>query len=200
MAVYELSGVRPALGRDVFVAESASVIGDVHLGDEASVWFGAVLRGDYFPIRVGARTNIQDNCVVHITADRAATTVGDDVTVGHGVTLHGCTVGDRCLVGMGSIVLDGAVLGEESLRRSRIARHTGHGDPGPQLRHGEPRAREAPGVGRRSGVDPQRGERLRRLRSRLPRRPTARRPPVARRARRPSARGRCARPRRATGR
>jgi carbonic anhydrase/acetyltransferase-like protein (isoleucine patch superfamily) len=114
MAIYELSGLRPTLGRDVFVAEGASVIGDVHLGDEASVWFGAVLRGDYFPIRVGARTNIQDNCVVHITADRAATTVGDDVTVGHGAILHGCTVGDRCLVGMGSIVLDGAVVGEES--------------------------------------------------------------------------------------
>jgi carbonic anhydrase/acetyltransferase-like protein (isoleucine patch superfamily) len=114
MAIYELSGVRPVLGRDVFVAESASVIGDVHLGDEASVWFGAVLRGDYFPIRVGARTNVQDNCVVHITADRAATTIGDDVTVGHAAILHGCTIGHRCLVGMGSIVLDGAVIGDES--------------------------------------------------------------------------------------
>jgi carbonic anhydrase/acetyltransferase-like protein (isoleucine patch superfamily) len=114
MAVYALRDVRPVLGRDVFVADSASVIGDVHLGDEASVWFGAVLRGDYFPIRIGARTNIQDNSVVHITAGSAATTVGDDVTVGHAVTLHGCTVGDRCLVGMGTIVLDGAVLGEDS--------------------------------------------------------------------------------------
>ncbi|HEY1694642.1 MAG TPA: gamma carbonic anhydrase family protein [Polyangiaceae bacterium] len=114
MALYELAGVRPVLGRDVFVAENASVIGDVHLGDEASVWFGAVLRGDYFPIRIGARTNVQDNCVVHITADRAATTVGDDVTVGHAAILHGCTVGNRCLVGMGSIVLDGAVIGDES--------------------------------------------------------------------------------------
>ncbi len=73
-----------------------------------------MLRGDYFPIRVGARTNIQDNAVVHITADTAPTTLGDDVTVGHAAILHGCTIGDRCLVGMGSIVLDGAVIGEES--------------------------------------------------------------------------------------
>jgi len=112
--LYELRGVRPTLGRDVFVADNASVVGDVHLGDEASVWFGAVVRGDYFPIRVGARSNIQDNAVVHITAGTAATTIGDDVTVGHAAILHGCTVRDRCLVGMGSIVLDGAVIGEDS--------------------------------------------------------------------------------------
>ena len=114
MALYELAGVRPTLGRGVFVAGNASVIGDVHLGDEASVWFGAVLRGDYFPIRVGARTNVQDNTVVHITAGRAATTIGDDVTVGHAAIIHGCTIGSRCLVGMGSIVLDGAVVGDDS--------------------------------------------------------------------------------------
>ncbi len=114
MPVYELRGVRPALGRDVFVAENASVIGDVHLGDEASVWFGVVVRGDYAPIRVGARTNLQDNTVVHITAGKFGTTIGDDVTVGHGAIVHACTVGDRCLVGMGSVVLDGAVIGEDS--------------------------------------------------------------------------------------
>jgi carbonic anhydrase/acetyltransferase-like protein (isoleucine patch superfamily) len=114
MALYELSGLRPTLGRDVFVADSATVIGDVHLGDEAGVWFGAVLRGDYFPIRVGARTNIQDNSVVHITGGKAATTIGDDVTVGHAAIIHGCTIGHRCLVGMGSIVLDGAVVGDDS--------------------------------------------------------------------------------------
>jgi carbonic anhydrase/acetyltransferase-like protein (isoleucine patch superfamily) len=114
MGLYALGDIVPTLGRDVFVADSAAVIGDVHLGDEASVWFGAVLRGDYFPIRIGARTNVQDNAVVHITADRAATTVGDDVTIGHAAVIHGCTIGNRCLVGMGSIVLDGAVLGEES--------------------------------------------------------------------------------------
>ncbi len=114
MAIYELNGVRPTLGRDVFVAESAAVIGDVHLGDGASVWFGAVVRGDYYPLRIGARTNVQDNVVIHITAGRAATTVGDDVTVGHSAILHGCTVGSRVLVGMASTVLDGAVVGDDS--------------------------------------------------------------------------------------
>jgi carbonic anhydrase/acetyltransferase-like protein (isoleucine patch superfamily) len=114
MALYELKGVRPALGRDVFIAETASVIGDVLLGDEASVWFGAVLRGDYFPIRVGARTNVQDNTVVHITADLSATTIGDEVTIGHAAVIHGCTIGHRCLIGMGSVVLDGATVGDDS--------------------------------------------------------------------------------------
>ncbi len=114
MTVYELSGVVPILGRDAWVADTASVIGDVILGDEASVWFGAAVRGDYMPIRIGARTNIQDNAVVHITHETAATSIGDDVTVGHGAIVHGATVGDRCLVGMGAIVLDGAVIGEGS--------------------------------------------------------------------------------------
>jgi len=114
MSLYELSGVRPALGRDVFVADTAAVIGDVHLGDEAGVWFGAVLRGDYMPIRVGARTNIQDNAVVHITAGMSGATVGDDVTVGHSAIVHGCVVGNLCLIGMGSVILDGARVGDES--------------------------------------------------------------------------------------
>ncbi len=114
MAIYELKGVRPRLARDVYVADGARVIGDVLLGDEASVWFGAVLRGDYMPIRIGARTNIQDNAVVHITSDASATHVGDDVTVGHSAIIHGCTIGNRCLVGMGSTVLDGAVVGDDS--------------------------------------------------------------------------------------
>jgi carbonic anhydrase/acetyltransferase-like protein (isoleucine patch superfamily) len=114
MPVYELKGVAPRLDRDVYIAEGARVIGDVHLGDEASVWFGAVLRGDYMPIRVGARTNIQDNAVVHITSGLAGATLGDDVTIGHAAIVHGCTIESRCLVGMGSIVLDGAVVGEGS--------------------------------------------------------------------------------------
>jgi gamma-carbonic anhydrase len=114
MAIYELKGVRPRLGRDVFVADGARVIGDVHLGDGASVWFGAVVRGDTMPIRIGARTNVQDNAVVHITAGGFGTTIGDDVTVGHTAIIHACTIGSRCLVGMGSIVLDGAVVGDDS--------------------------------------------------------------------------------------
>jgi carbonic anhydrase/acetyltransferase-like protein (isoleucine patch superfamily) len=115
MPVYELHGVRPTIGRDVFVADSAVVVGDVHLGDQASVWFGAVIRGDCFPIRVGARTNVQDNAVLHVTAGKARTTVGDDVTIGHAAVVHGCTIGHRCLIGMGSLVLDGAVIGDDSI-------------------------------------------------------------------------------------
>jgi carbonic anhydrase/acetyltransferase-like protein (isoleucine patch superfamily) len=115
MATYSLNDVTPLLGRDVFVAPNATVIGDVHLGDESSVWFGTVIRGDVFPIRFGARTNVQDGSVVHVTGGQAATTVGDDVTVGHMVLLHGCTVGHRCLIGMGSVLLDGAEIGDDCL-------------------------------------------------------------------------------------
>jgi gamma-carbonic anhydrase len=111
--VYALKGLTPQLGAGVFVAPTASVIGDVVLGDESSIWFGAVLRGDVFPIRVGARTNVQDNAVVHVTGGKAATTIGDDVTVGHLALVHGCTIGSRCLVGMGSILLDGAIIEDD---------------------------------------------------------------------------------------
>jgi carbonic anhydrase/acetyltransferase-like protein (isoleucine patch superfamily) len=115
MTVYALKGVTPKLGRATFVAPSASVIGDVVLGDESSVWFGTVLRGDVFPIRIGARSNVQDNAVVHVTGGQAATSLGDDVTIGHMALIHGCTVGNRCLIGMGSTVLDGAVIEDDCL-------------------------------------------------------------------------------------
>jgi carbonic anhydrase/acetyltransferase-like protein (isoleucine patch superfamily) len=115
MPIYEHNGIRPTLGVDVFVAPNATIIGDVHLGDQASVWFGTVLRGDVFPIRFGARTNVQDGSVVHVTGGHAATTVGDDVTVGHMVLLHGCTVGNRCLIGMGSVLLDKCEIGDDCI-------------------------------------------------------------------------------------
>jgi carbonic anhydrase/acetyltransferase-like protein (isoleucine patch superfamily) len=108
-------GVAPRLGRDVYVAPNATLIGDVELGDEASVWFGCVLRGDIGSIRVGARTNVQDLACMHLTDGVSITVIGADVTIGHGAILHGCTVGDRCLIGMGSILLDNAVIGEGSL-------------------------------------------------------------------------------------
>ncbi|MGH7271919.1 MAG: gamma carbonic anhydrase family protein, partial [Polyangiaceae bacterium] len=114
MPLYEIGNLRPTLGRNVFVADGARVIGDVTLGDEAGIWFNAVLRGDYMPIRIGARSNIQDGAIVHITAGLAGTTLGDDVTVGHAAIIHGCTIGNLCLVGMGSVVLDGATVGDES--------------------------------------------------------------------------------------
>jgi len=115
MPLYEHQGRRPQLGKEVFIAPNATVIGDVVLGDQSSVWFGTVIRGDVFPIRFGARTNVQDGTVVHVTGGQAATTVGNDVTIGHMALLHGCTVGDRVLVGMGSILLDGCVVGDESV-------------------------------------------------------------------------------------
>jgi gamma-carbonic anhydrase len=115
MSLYEYKGIRPRFGRDVFIAPNATVIGDVEIGEESSVWFGAVIRGDVMPIRFGKRTNLQDGSVVHVTAGTASTTVGDDVTVGHMALLHGCMVGSRVLVGMGSIILDGAVIEDEAI-------------------------------------------------------------------------------------
>jgi carbonic anhydrase/acetyltransferase-like protein (isoleucine patch superfamily) len=115
MPIYEYRGTRPSLGKDVFIAPTASVIGRVSLGDASSVWFGCTLRGDVMSITIGARTNIQDGSVIHVTTDRAATLIGDDVTVGHMALLHGCTVGSRVLVGMGSIVLDGAVIEDDAV-------------------------------------------------------------------------------------
>lgn len=104
----------PVLGRGAFVAPDASVIGDVALGDDASVFFQCVLRADINAIRVGARSNIQDHTTVHL-ASTVPTVVGDDVSVGHRCILHACTVGDRVLVGMGSILMDGVVIGEDSI-------------------------------------------------------------------------------------
>jgi carbonic anhydrase/acetyltransferase-like protein (isoleucine patch superfamily) len=96
------------------VDASAQVIGTVELGEDASVWMNTVVRGDVNRIRIGARTNLQDNCVLHVTA-RHPTVLAEDVTVGHSVTLHGCTIERLCLVGIGAIVLNGAVVGEESI-------------------------------------------------------------------------------------
>jgi carbonic anhydrase/acetyltransferase-like protein (isoleucine patch superfamily) len=105
----------PAVDPTAFVVDSAVVIGDVTIGPEASLWFHAVLRGDVERIRIGARTNIQDNATVHVTRARWPTLVGDGVTVGHAAVLHGCTVGDHCLIGIGSIVLDGVEIAAECL-------------------------------------------------------------------------------------
>lgn len=104
----------PRLGRDVFIARTATVLGDVTLGDRANVWYGAVIRGDINRIVVGAETNIQDNAVVHV-ADASPCVIGERVTVGHAAIVHACRVGDEVLVGMGAIVLDGAVVGEQCI-------------------------------------------------------------------------------------
>lgn len=105
----------PVVPASAFVAPTAVVVGDVVLGEDASVWYGCVVRGDVGPIRIGARTNIQDGCILHTTRGRGALQIGDEVTAGHRAILHGATIQDRCLIGMGAIVLDDCVIGEESL-------------------------------------------------------------------------------------
>lgn len=111
--IYDLGDRKPR-SKALFVAPDAAVIGSVELGEDSSVWYGAVLRGDTEPIRIGARSNIQDGTVVH-TDDDFPTTIGDDVTVGHNVILHGCTIEDGCTIGMGAILLNGSRVGAGSL-------------------------------------------------------------------------------------
>jgi carbonic anhydrase/acetyltransferase-like protein (isoleucine patch superfamily) len=113
--ILDYRGVTPKIADDVFVAPTATIIGDVDVGAESGLWFGVILRGDVNRIRVGRRTNLQDGTIVHVTRDLYPTIIGNNVTVGHGVKLHGCTVGDGCLVGIGAVVLDGAQIGAESL-------------------------------------------------------------------------------------
>ena len=108
-------GIAPQVAATAFIEASAQIIGDVHIGEHASVWFNCVLRGDVHFIRIGANTNIQDGTIIHVSSGRFPTFIGNAVTVGHGVVLHGCTVKDRVLVGIGAIVLDNVTIGEESL-------------------------------------------------------------------------------------
>jgi len=113
--IITFDGKTPNIDPTAVVHASAQIIGDVHLGSECSVWFNSVVRGDVHRVRIGARTNIQDNATVHVTSGRWPTQVGDEVTVAHGVILHGCTIGNRCLIGIGAIVLDGAEIGDECM-------------------------------------------------------------------------------------
>jgi carbonic anhydrase/acetyltransferase-like protein (isoleucine patch superfamily) len=108
-------GITPKLGARVYVDESAQVIGDVELGDHASVWMCAVIRGDVHSIRIGPYSNVQDNCVIHVFKAQHPTVVADHVTIGHSATIHGCRIDSYCLIGMGATILNEAHVGEESI-------------------------------------------------------------------------------------
>ena len=108
-------GVHPQIHPTAFIADSAQVIGDVQVGEQASIWFGTVARGDMYYIRIGDRTNVQDNCVLHTRTGEKPTVLEDEVTIGHSVTLHGCHVEKGSLIGIGSIVLDDVRVGTQSL-------------------------------------------------------------------------------------
>jgi len=115
MILRPYDGKHPRLGQRVFVAENAALIGDVELGDDCSIWYSATIRADVNAIRIGAGTNVQDNCTIHVTHLDWPTIIGEEVTIGHGAIVHGCTVHRGALIGMGSRVLDGAVVGESAL-------------------------------------------------------------------------------------
>ena len=113
--IHAYRGITPRLDESVFVAPGAHIVGDVVIGRDSSVWFNTVIRGDVHYIRIGERTNIQDLCVLHVTSGVYPLVLGSNITVGHGAILHGCTIEDECLIGMGSIVLDNAHIGAGSL-------------------------------------------------------------------------------------
>ncbi len=120
--ILEYQGMKPQFGKNTWVADSADVIGDVKTGEDVSIWFGCVVRGDVHYIEIGDRTNIQDLSMIHVThytkddkSDGYPTIIGSDVTIGHRVMLHGCIIEDACLIGMSATILDGAVIGKESI-------------------------------------------------------------------------------------
>jgi carbonic anhydrase/acetyltransferase-like protein (isoleucine patch superfamily) len=115
MIVRGYKGNEPRFGERVFVAENAAVIGDVEVGNDCSIWYGAAIRGDVNFIRIGSRTNVQDNCTIHVDAGRYSAVIGEEVTIGHGAIVHGCKIHRGALIGMGSRILNGAVVGEHAL-------------------------------------------------------------------------------------
>ena len=109
------NGITPTIHPSAFITDDAIVIGDVEIGEDASVWYSSVIRGDVNYIRIGARTNIQDGCIIHVSSHTHSTVLEEEVTVGHRVTLHGCHVERGCLIGIGSILMDGVRVGSQSL-------------------------------------------------------------------------------------
>ena len=113
--IYKYKDEKPEIHESCFIAPSADIIGSVSIGKKSSVWFGVVIRGDGNYIKIGKGSNIQDNSIVHINNQGSPTIIGDNVTVGHGVILHGCKLEDNCLIGMGTTILDGAIIGENTM-------------------------------------------------------------------------------------
>ena len=113
--IKSVRGIEPRMGNDCYLAENATIVGDVVMGDECSVWFNAVVRGDVNSIVMGNRVNVQDGAVIHCTYQKAATTIGNNVSIGHNALVHGCTVHDNVLIGMGSIVMDNCVIESNSI-------------------------------------------------------------------------------------
>lgn len=108
--ILPFKGITPKLGQNVFVAPTASIIGDVVVGDQTNIWFGVTIRGDVNTVRIGSRTNIQDGTVCHVTRGNGPLVIGNDVTIGHSAVIHACTIEDAAFVGMGAIIMDGAVV------------------------------------------------------------------------------------------
>jgi acetyltransferase/carbonic anhydrase len=108
--IKKLNGHTPKFGKNCFLADNAAIIGDVEMGDDCSIWFGAVLRGDVHSIRIGNKVNIQDNATIHATYKKSPTNIGNNVSIAHNAVIHGCTIKDNVLIGMGAIVLDDAVV------------------------------------------------------------------------------------------
>ena len=113
--ILPVKGINPQFGENCFLAPNATVVGDVIMGKDCSIWFNAVVRGDVNSIRIGHRVNIQDGAVLHCTYQRAALTIGDDVSIGHNAIVHGCTIHEKVLVGMGAIVMDHVIVGSGSV-------------------------------------------------------------------------------------
>jgi carbonic anhydrase/acetyltransferase-like protein (isoleucine patch superfamily) len=113
--IYSYKKLSPQIAQSAFIAPSADIIGDVSIADDSSVWFHVTIRGDVHFIKIGTETNIQDNSLLHVTNGKFPLTIGNSVTVGHHVTLHGCTIGNNVLIGMGAIVLDGVEIGSDSV-------------------------------------------------------------------------------------
>lgn len=138
MAILPYKKILPKIGKDVFIAENSAVAGDIEIGDESNIWFGVSMRGDVHEIRIGKRTNIQDNSVVHVTRKVSGTYIGDEVTIGHGAIIHACTIGNQAFIGMGAIILDEAVVEDKAMVAAGALVPPGKRIPTGQLWGGSP--------------------------------------------------------------